>query len=442
MPIKVAYDISNLAENWGRADALTGINRVVIEVLDEIGKRRDVDMTAVVVGGGDPLDECTKGSLYLNDRTPAINCGFEYMFYPGWALTSVYSAVFRTIQSPAPKPSSSRRVGKRGLHYVRRVLHKMATVHRMVFPLRVFERKRFDLFHCPHWKIPPRELTGRLPRVFTVYDLIPLVRPEFVSANVAQEFEHVLRRIDVERDWVVSISEFTKIEFCERTGMSPDRVRVAPLAASEVFHPVRDPEAIAAMRARYQLPEGNYFLCLAAPQPRKNLAHLIRSFFRLLDEHHLPDTHLVLAGSKGQGWMYDEIFAAAESSAAHRSRLVFTGYVAEEDLAPLYSGATAFVFPSLYEGFGLPALEALACGTPVITSRTTSLPEVVGDAGVLVDPSDPNELCDAMAAILADHSLRERLKDRGPARAAEFSWRRCAELTAGVYELAAGNARA
>src|SRR5262249_26064111 len=155
--------------------------------------------------------------------------------------------------------------------------------------------------------------------------------------------QELLNSIDVERDWVISISEFTKVEFCERTGMSPERVVVAPLAAAHVFRPVTDPDVIAATRLRYQLPDGDYLLCLAAPQPRKNLVQLIHSFFRLLAEQRLPDTYLVLAGSKEQGWLYDEILNVAASSPESQSRLIFTGYVAEEDLPPLYAGALAFV---------------------------------------------------------------------------------------------------
>src|SRR4029078_972067 len=135
---------------------------------------------------------------------------------------------------------------------------------------------RFHVFHCPHLGLPLKELTGNLPRVITVYDLIPLIRPDFVSENQSTIFRTLLNGIDVDRDWVISISEFTRMEFCEQTGMSPERVRVVPLAAAHFFRPVTDGDVIAATRSRYQLPEGEYLLCLAAPQPRKNLAHLIR----------------------------------------------------------------------------------------------------------------------------------------------------------------------
>ena len=439
MPIKVAYDISTLGADYGRPDAVTGINRVVSEVLDEISKRDDLEVSAVALHGDDPLDDCTKAALYLNTWKPAINCEVAYTYYPGPGLTTAYQAVFRAMHATAVDPSQSRRPRAVSLRYLRSALHRLAHYQRPLFPKRVVDRKQFDVFHCPHWMVPAQDRTGGLPRIFTIYDLIPIVRPEYVGDAHSAWFQQLLNRIDVDRDWAISISEFTRMEFCERTGMSPERVTVAPLAAAAYFRPVNDRDVIAATRLRYHVPEGEYLLCLAAPQPRKNLAQLIRSFFRLLDEQGRPDTHLVLAGSKGQGWMYDEILAAAESSSKYKSRLIFTGFVAEEDLAALYSGAVAFVFPSLYEGFGLPALEAMACGTPVITSSTTSLPEVVGDAALLVDPMDPDALRDAMSTILSDHSLRADLRRKGLLRATEFSWTRCAELTAGAYYRAVGS---
>ena len=436
MPIKVAYDISNLAADFGRSDAQTGINRVVDEVLDEICKRDDLEIAAVALNGDDPLHDDIKALLYLENKKPPINCEFNYTFPVGPALTNAYRAVFPVAQSRSPEPlllHLPRALYRRSL---RSALNRMAH-YRAGRAKRVFPAEGFDVFHCPHLRPPPRAFTGDLPRVITVYDLIPLIKPEFTSTLQQEVIRGLLDSIDVQRDWVICISEFTRTEFCERTGMSPDRVTVVPLAAAHFFHPVTDSQVIAATRSRYQVPAGEYLLCLAAPQPRKNLAHLIRSFFRLLDEQSLPDTYLVVAGSREQGWMYEEVFAAAESSPQYRSRLIFTGYVAEEDLPALYSGAVAFVFPSLYEGFGLPALEAMACGTPVLTSNTTSLPEVVGDAALSVDPTDPDELCQAMSTILSDHSLREELKRKGLMRAAEFSWQRCAELTAGVYHVAA-----
>lgn len=426
MPIRVAYDISHLGVYFDRYDAQNGIYRVVDEVLNEICNFNDLEITTVALDGPDPLHDSVRALRYLETKRPPLNCEFNYTFHVPPGLTNVYKAAFGAAQSTDRSFY---------LRYLRAALFRAH--HRFGSPKQVFDPTKFDVFHCPHLGLRPKDVTGDLPRVITIYDLIPLVKPEFVTTSQVMLLEGLLAKIDVERDWIVSISEFTKIEFCERTGMSPDRVMVVPLAAAHFFRPVTDPDVIAATRLRYQIPEGEYLLCLAAPQPRKNLARLIHSFLRLLDEQNLPDTYLVLAGSREQGWMYDETFAAAESSSKYRSRLIFTGYVAEEDLSALYSGAVAFVFPSLYEGFGLPALEAMACGTPVITSNTTSLPEVVGDAAFLINPTDPDELCEAMSTILSDHSLREDLRRKGLKRAAEFSWKRCAALTADVYHVAA-----
>lgn len=436
MPIRVAYDISNLAAWFDRYDAVHGINRVVDEVLNELCKRDDLELTAVALDGDDPLVDAIKASLYLDHKQPPVNCGFDYAFQTGAGLTTAYKTIYRATQSTVGGPLPFGSPQAFAMRCFRAALHRMVR-YGVVSPKRIFDPRRFDVFHCPHLALPPKDLTGDLPRVVTVYDLIPVTRPDFVSPQQTSVLQKLLDGIDVERDWVISISEFTKMEFCEQTGMAPKRVVVVPLAADNSFHPVADPQVISATRARYHIPDGQYLLCLAAPQPRKNLTQLIRSFFRLLDEQQLPDTYLVLAGSQEQGWMYDEILNVAASSAEHQSRLIFTGYVADEDLPALYSGALAFVFPSLYEGFGLPVLEAMACGTPVITSNTTSLPEVAGDAALSVDPMNVDDIGTAMSNVISDSSLRGELRRKGLMRATEFSWQRNAELTAKVYHVAA-----
>ena len=436
MPLKIAYDISNLADYFDRYDAMHGINRVVDEVLSELCRHGDLRMTAVALEGDDPIANSIKASLFVDNKQRPLNCDFDHTFQTGAGLTTAYKKIYRATQSTVGGPLPFGSPLAFAMRCFRAALQRLVR-YGVVTTKRVFDPKRFDVFHCPHLALAPEEVTGDLPRVVTVHDLIPLTRPDFVFPQQTLVLQAMLGRIDIERNWVITNSEFTKMEFCERTGMSPERVVAAPLAAAHVFRPIVDADVIAPTRARYHIPEGAYLLCLAAPQPRKNLAQLIRAFFRLLDEQQLPDTYLVLAGSKEQGWMYDEILSVAESSPEHSSRLMFTGYVADEDLPALYSGALAFVFPSLYEGFGLPALEAMACGTPVITSNTTSLPEVVGDAALLVDPTDLDQLCAAISTIVSDRSLREELRRKGLSRAAEFSWKRTAELTAKVYHDAA-----
>jgi glycosyltransferase involved in cell wall biosynthesis len=212
-------------------------------------------------------------------------------------------------------------------------------------------------------------------------------------------------------------------------------VFVIPLAADpEVFHPVADPEPMRRVRRRYGLPEGPYLLSLNTLEPRKNIEHTVRAFTTLVREQGVPGLNLVLVGAKG--WKYEGIMKALEGAGEARGRVVLAGFVADEDLAPLYSGATAFVYPSLYEGFGLPPLEAMQCGTPVITSNTSSLPEVVGDAAIMVDPRDADALCAAMLKVYGDGSLREQMRARSLARAGLFSWERFTRQTLDAYRTA------
>ena len=188
------------------------------------------------------------------------------------------------------------------------------------------------------------------------------------------------------------------------------------------------------VRKKFGIPNGPYILSLSTLEPRKNIAQTIRCFVRLLEQEKIDDLSLVLVGSKG--WDYDSIFEEIAASPKIRDRIIVTGYAADEDLAPLYSGATMFVYPSFYEGFGLPPLEAMQCGVPVITSNTSSLPEVVGEAGIMVDPHDADELSQAMLKIYNSTDARQRMSLESLEQAQKFSWKRCAEQTIDTYKAA------
>ena len=192
---------------------------------------------------------------------------------------------------------------------------------------------------------------------------------------------------------------------------------------------------MAGVRARYGLHEP-YLLALGNLQPRKNLIRLVDAFVRLAWQGQLAGAQLVLGGQAQ--WRESELQARVQQSGL-AEQIHFPGYVEEPDLPPLYSGALAFVYPSLYEGFGLPPLEAMACGTPVVCSNAASLPEVVGDAAMTCDPRDTEGLAAALAQVIAQPALREELRAAGLRRAARFSWRRCAEETLEVYRAAVKN---
>ena len=206
-------------------------------------------------------------------------------------------------------------------------------------------------------------------------------------------------------------------------------------AADPQFRP-QAPEAVAAVRTRYGLPD-RYLLCVGTIEPRKNLGRVLAAFERLHAER-LTDA-LVIVGKRG--WLYDDFFAQLEHSPAKHA-VIFPGFVPDADLPAVYAGSQALAFPSEFEGFGLPVLEAMACGAPVVCSNTSSLPEVAGDAALLVDPDDVAAITAALRRVLADADLAAELRRRGLAQAARFSWQRTAQETLAVYRQLIGDAHA
>jgi len=238
---------------------------------------------------------------------------------------------------------------------------------------------------------------------------------------------------------VIADSQATKDDLVRHYGTSPAKITVAYPGRNETLLRVNDPTAIEAVKRRYNV-TGDYLLYLGTLQPRKNLVRLVQAFSNLqsLSDLRSPasasNLRLVFAG--GKGWLYDEIFAEVTRLGLER-QVLFLGRVVEEDKAALLSGAKAFVFPSLYEGFGLPVVEAIQCGTPVICSNTSSLPEVAGDAALLVDPLDVNALAQAVARLLNDADLRRTLIERGYVQAQKFPWAACAARVLAALESAA-----
>jgi glycosyltransferase involved in cell wall biosynthesis len=257
------------------------------------------------------------------------------------------------------------------------------------------------------------------------------VHPEYFDATITWFFQRVARSVTPDT-WVIAISESTKKDVCATLGVPPEQVWVAPLAADpSMFFPCDDIDRIAGVRRKNHVPDGPYLLSICTLEPRKNLDSVVRSFCDAVRRFGIPDLSLVLVGAKG--WMTGRLEDALAAAGELRSRIVLCGYVPDAELAALYSGAMGFMYLSEYEGFGLPPLEAMQCGVPVIASDTSSLPEVVGDAGILVAPRDAAAQVEAIVRLHREPGLRQELSRRSIARAAMFSWDRCVEQVVRAY---------
>ena len=290
-----------------------------------------------------------------------------------------------------------------------------------------------DIFHSPGTPLPRRP-NSRQQRFLNIHDAIPFRTPDMCDASLVGWLRGLADSVG-EGDWVIAPSEATRADLCEFGVGSPERIIVIPLAVDpERFHPCADPARMQALRERLGIGDRPYLLALNTIDLRKNMEGVVRAFVQAVRQERIGDLSLVLAGHAGGG---SERLAAVLAEAGEvRERIIVPGYVPDDDLAPLYTGALGFVYPSFYEGFGLPPLEAMQCGTPVIASNTSSLPEVVGDAGILVDPRDDDALSHAMLRLYHDPALRERLHHASLARASQLSWKRYIAETLAAYRTA------
>ena len=290
--------------------------------------------------------------------------------------------------------------------------------------------RHLDVLHSPDF-IPP--FRRRSPAVITIHDLAFLRYPSLLTPASARYYGQVDDAV-VSAEAIVAVSESTKRDLLQLLGANEQKIHVVPEAADPSYRALDDPRAVAKVAGRYALDPG-FFLFVGTLEPRKNLPALIKAYALVRERHQAVGApKLVLVGSRG--WLCEDIFALVEQ--LHLSDDVrFLGPVGTDDLVGLYNGAIALVFVSLYEGFGLPALEAMACGTPVIAANVSSLPEVVGDAALLVSPHDIEEIAAAMGRLVCDAELRQDLRGRGLARARQFSWERAARETLAVYRTVA-----
>jgi glycosyltransferase involved in cell wall biosynthesis len=292
------------------------------------------------------------------------------------------------------------------------------------------QKASVDIFHVPYFAPP---LLPRTPTVVTIHDAIPLRLPLYRAGARVETYMRLVARAAHHATLIITVSNHAKQDIVDALKIPAERIRVIYEAAGEEYQPVTDPETLAKVRAHYGLGE-RYILYLGGLDARKNVPQLVRAFAHLYSQFGDASLQLLIAGNpdKQKGPLFpDPRPVAADLGMTDQ---ILYPFIEEMDKPAIYSGASVFVFPSLYEGFGLTPLEAMSCGTPVICSNRTSLPEVVGNAAITLDPENTGAIVEAMRRVLTDSELRAGLRARSLQRAGQFSWRKAATETIAAYE--------
>lgn len=294
-----------------------------------------------------------------------------------------------------------------------------------------------DVFHVPYFAPP---LLPRTPTVVTIHDVIPMRLPAYQPDARVKAYITLVARASHNATRIITVSQHAKQDIIGALKLPAERIRVIYEAAGEEYQPITDPAALAAARARYGV-GARYIFYLGGLDQRKNVPQLVRAFAHLYRQLGDPDLQLLIAGNpdKQKGPLFPDPRPVAADLGM--SGQIIYRFIEEEDKPAMYSGASLFVFPSLYEGFGLDPLEAMSCGAPVVCSDRTSLPEIVGDAAITVNPENTQELVAAMQRVLTNSALQADLRARSLQQARHFSWQKTARETIEVYEETLTNAK-
>jgi glycosyltransferase involved in cell wall biosynthesis len=287
-----------------------------------------------------------------------------------------------------------------------------------------------DLYHIPYFAPP---FFPRTPEIITIHDVIPMRLPQYRTDPKMKAYLQLIARAAHKSTLIITISHHAKYDMIDALKLPAERIRVIYEAAGDEYQPITDSEVLANMRRRYGLND-RYILYLGGLDLRKNVPQLVRAFAHLYKQIGDPNLQLLIAGNPDK--FNESLFPDPRPMAADlgmTSHIVYR-FIEEEDKPAIYSGASIFVFPSLYEGFGLSPLEAMSCGTPVVCSNRTSLPEITGGAAISFDPDNIHEMVQAMYSVLTNNELQADLRARSLKRAAQFNWHKTAIETKAVYE--------
>lgn len=415
--MKILFDATILASGVHKNSNRSGIFVAALGIFSALARRADVELGVYSSPSFvDPVN------VFLEQRFPGR--GFRVI---GRSRSTVLGRIWDSLVEC--RPTLPVKVLKLAIK-VAYVLYDKYLVGNSL----VKEARGYDAFLSPV-HLPPRFIRkqAKILRYTVLHDTIPMLYPQFspfTMLGFSWTFD-LVRKLDGD-DRAFANSECTKRDYLRfAKGLREENVEVIPLAADAKFHMVDDKCILSRVRRKYGIPQGRrYLLSLCTIEPRKNLDFALRAFVRYLMESGDETSVFVLAGGKW-GRFARKWAGMLEEFGAYGDRIVQIGYVDDEDIAAVYSGATMFIYPSLYEGFGLPPLEAMSCGTPVITSNVSSLPEVVGDAAICIDPTDLEAAADAIARLFSSDRERAKYVKCGLERSRLFSWDRAAEIIMG-----------
>lgn len=411
--MKVIFDISSVGDN---PNTRTGIARTAWTLADLLHQNL-----------GDNLSFSATGSIEASLQTERLLSSYPNLRSAIHPISPIARNVNR-LSKEINNNSLIEKTKQLTLPNISRVLN----ITRQ--PINATILAQADIFHSSYPRIP-KQVRKALPdrHLQTVHDLTPLLLDEKYFAPGQRGITQ--RLIDTIRsnDWVTTVSEATRNDLLNRKKLNSERVVTIYWAAStELFHPVSDKSVIQAIKQKYKFPEGDYFLSLHSLAPHKNMEHLISCFKQIISQEKNQDLHLVICGGNRDALV--SMIKDNQLTDTDLKYIHFAGFIDDPDLAAIYSGALGFIFPSLYEGFGLPVLEAMQCGCPVISSNTSSLPEVVGEAGFLVSPTDKDTLCEYIVKLDRSSDLRSKYSQHSLDRSDFFSWEKTAAATLKIYD--------
>ena len=410
--IKILYDANPLYNGVKKNKGRSGIFYVAFNVFKELILRDDVELTLLI------------DSQFFDDVIDMLN--LEFPEYKSHKINMIISGVSKYYAKLKEKREQLKKENKKFKKFLLQLfllpIGIFCKYRNKIRMSAMFKYHNFDAFLSPMYKAPQNV---KCKKCVILHDLVPKLFPEYHSMR----FEEGAWLYDLcqslnKEDYYFANSDCTKKDFLKYyPAINPSHITTTLLACDEKFKPA-DMDAIIKAKKKYNLPDKKYVFSLCTLEPRKNLIRAVKTFIEFIKKNNIDDMYFVLGGGHWEMFI-DKLKQEITDLGEYQDKIIRAGYIDDEDLAPLYSGAEWFVYTSMYEGFGLPPLEAMSCGCPVITSNNSSLPEVVGDAGIMIDWDSDEQHIEAYEKYYFNKELREQNRQKGLERAKQFSWEKC-----------------